>query len=335
MPWQHAWRHPNKGLQMNRKPIPLFILPLLFILVFSSACTQTPQPPFKVASNAWVGYKPLYLARNLGLYDDNRIKLIEMPSATDVFDLLHEGTVDAAAITLDEALSEIANGAELSIVLAFDFSNGADALLTQTDIKTLKGLRGKRIGVETSAVGAILVHSALKKAGLRPDEVDIIHLNADVHIKAFENKRVDAVTTFEPTKSALLALGANSVFDSSEIPGLIVDVLAVRNEALRSQAANIQLLIDGYFSALTHMQKQQSAKTTQGAASPKDALMVSDDGLYFLTRADNKKFLTGSPSQLQTRATELLELMNASNLLRKPVPLDGLANPIFVSGSQP
>jgi len=63
--------------------------------------------------------------------------------------------------------------------------------------------------------------------------------------------------------------------------------------------------------------------------------MVSDDGLYFLTRADNKKFLTGSPSQLQTRATELLELMNASNLLRKPVPLDGLANPIFVSGSQP
>lgn len=58
----------------------------------------------KVGTNLWPGYESLYLAQNLGFFDNKAIKLIEMPSATEVAHAFRNKTLDIAALTLDESL---------------------------------------------------------------------------------------------------------------------------------------------------------------------------------------------------------------------------------------
>jgi len=158
-----------------------------------SACSTEPQPLLKVVLNQWVGYQPILLARNLGFYNQKKIKLAELPSTTDTLHLLHTGELSAAALTLDETLLAIEQGTPLSVVMIFDISNGADVLIAQANIKNLQGLKGKRIGVESTAVGGIMLYPALKRAKLDEKDVQIIYLTADEHFSAYKNDKVDAV----------------------------------------------------------------------------------------------------------------------------------------------
>ena len=68
-------------------------LPAL-ILLFSSfllgACEQTPHP-LRVGTNVWPGYEPLYLAREQGYLSEDAVRLIELPSATDVMSAFSHG----------------------------------------------------------------------------------------------------------------------------------------------------------------------------------------------------------------------------------------------------
>jgi len=225
----------------------------LVVLWAASACTQEPAPLLKVGVNQWAGYEPLFLARQLGHYQNASVKLVELPSNTESIHLLREGRLDAAALTLDEVLSVMDQGTPLSIVTVFDFSNGADVLLGKKGISELEAIRGYRVGVESSGVGAVLLHAALSHAGLEESDVRMIYLTADEHERAFVQGKVDALVTFEPVKSKLLSQGAHVLFDSSQVPELIVDVLAVRTDRLPLQSGQLLALLQGYYQALRYM----------------------------------------------------------------------------------
>ncbi|MDX8388038.1 MAG: ABC transporter substrate-binding protein, partial [Ghiorsea sp.] len=205
-------------------------------LLFLSGCFSEPPTPLKVGVNKWVGYEPLFLARSLGAYDEG-IKLVELPNSSESISMLHNKLIDAAALTLDEVLSIINRGTPMTIILPFDYSLGADALVANKSIQDLPALKGKRLGVEASAVGAIMALSALNQAGLEKSDVIIVNLGVDQHFSQYQLGNIDAVITFEPVKSQLLKLGGHTLFDSSQVPGLIVDVLAVRTEVLKSKAS--------------------------------------------------------------------------------------------------
>ena len=55
-------------------------------------CTQ-PTPMLRVGTNIWPGYAPLYLAQELGYYQQQKIKIIEFGSATEVLRALDRKSV--------------------------------------------------------------------------------------------------------------------------------------------------------------------------------------------------------------------------------------------------
>ncbi|MCU7939074.1 MAG: ABC transporter substrate-binding protein [gamma proteobacterium symbiont of Bathyaustriella thionipta] len=146
----------------------------LVLIIFLSACKPAPESPLRIGTNTWPGYEPLYLARTLGYYDNSRIHLVEMNSASEVIHSLRSGTLEGAALTLDEALTLQADDFDLKIILVMDFSHGADVLLAKPDIDTLAALKGKRIAVEYTAVGAILLDAALASADLTVSDIQVI-----------------------------------------------------------------------------------------------------------------------------------------------------------------
>ncbi|MCB1761314.1 MAG: ABC transporter substrate-binding protein [Gammaproteobacteria bacterium] len=301
---------------------------LLLLLALLQGCTLEPQHPFRVGTNVWVGYEPLYLARQLGYYDDTPIRLVELPNASEVIQALRNGVLEAAALTLDEALTLVEDEYDLRIVLVFDFSHGGDALLAKPDIATLQELRGKRIAVESTAVGAVMLEAALDAAGLTLADISLLPATVDRHMELYRDGSADALVTFDPVRSRLLALGARSLFDSSQIPSRIVDVLVVRREVLPKDGTALRQLLAGYFEALEYQRKQpelaaQRMSTRLGLNA--DEAMVAFRGLHRPGVGENRSLLAGAQQQaLMQTLHYLTRLLSRQKRLSTALPTQSL-----------
>ena len=209
-----------------------------------------PASPLRIASQVWPGYEFMFLARNQGWLDTKDVQLMESQSATESLRWLAEGRTDGAALTLDEVLIGLKQGMPLSVVLLFDISAGADAVLAKPQFKTAADLKGGRIGVETSALGKLMLHKFMQHAGLEAGQLQVENLAINDHVRAWQRGQLDAIITYEPSVSVIEHGGAVRLFDSIEIPDTIFDVLAVHRERADSHAGALKALIRGHFQGL-------------------------------------------------------------------------------------
>jgi len=212
----------------------LFIT-LISIMFLIIACEKTSQKKvFKIGTNVWPGYESLHLAQIDKLYSTN-IKVSTYDSATLVLNKFRKKEIDAAALTLDEAILLHDQEYNPVIVAVLDISNGADSLIVQDDIKSLSDLKDKSIGVENTALGSYILARVLEKAKLNYEDITLVPLVVNRHKEAFKEKVVDAVITFEPVRSKLLELGGVEMFNSKDISGEIVDVLVVQSDLISTK----------------------------------------------------------------------------------------------------
>jgi len=311
---------------------------LTCIVLFLTACTPAPLPALKVGTNIWPGYEPLYLAHSLGLFKATGIKLIEYPSSTDVLRGMRDGVIDAAALTLDEALTLLQDDDDLRVVLVMDVSQGADAVVAARDVQDVAALKGRRVGAETSALGAYMVSRMLDQAGLSAADIELLPLTLDEHEQAFRSHRVDAVVTFEPVLGRLLAAGGHVIYDSSRMPGEIVDVLLVRRSVVSEQKKTLHALIRHWFTAVEHLQTypDDAAARMQGRLGvAADRVMLQYRGLKLPNLEENRNLLSGLSPRLAVAAGRLSQAMLDSHLLRKPVALEGFFDARCLPEGQP
>lgn len=96
------------------------------------ACTA-PLSAMRVGSIVFPCYEYLFLARELGLLDEKRVRLVELRVNTDTLRALATGQLEAAALSLDELMAARADGVDLRAVLVFDVADGANVLAVRTD----------------------------------------------------------------------------------------------------------------------------------------------------------------------------------------------------------
>lgn len=294
---------------------------------------QRPEPLVRVATNAWVGYAPLFLARELGSFDTANLRLLELSSNSASLMALASGQVEAAALTLDELLVAREGRLDLQVLMVFDESAGADVVMVRPDITRLEQLRGRRIAVEDTATGALMLSRTLATAGLRPGDVTKVSLAGPMLIRGYERNEVDAVVCFEPYVTHLTRLGAQRLIDSSEFPGVIVDVLVARQSALAASAQQFSQLVAGYFQAFSVLE----TTPTQAAALMAPALGISAQeftqalkGVRMKSLGDNRALLSGASPGLLPMAQALTALMRDTGLLKTTPHLEGLLAPRFL-----
>lgn len=296
-----------------------FILMLLLMACSGPDANQ----PLKIGTNVWPGYEPLYLARELGYFDANKVQLVEFTSASQVIRAFQNNLVDAAALTLDEVIGLLAAGEEISIILVTDVSDGGDALIGRSQFKTIDQLKSARIGVEHTALGAFFISRLVELTSLDKNEITIVPLEINLHERAFEEKTVDAVVTFDPVRSRLLASGGNVLFDSSRIPGEIVDVMVVKKDKVKSYSKHIDQLLNGWFRALDAMNNNpESSYEILGRRMKLNSDEV--EKVYQLLKLpnlqQNNKMLYGEPvADLYPVAEKLSEIMYENSLIQKKI----------------
>lgn len=299
----------------------------LFILLLG-ACGGPPEPPARVMVNPWVGYDPLVLARERGLLDAGSVKVVELMSSTESQRALRNGLAEAAALTLDEALRLADAGMALRIVaLLGDFSCN-HAVLARPDIRTPAQLKGRRIALEETAHGALVLDHLLAAGGLTRAEVTILHVEAAMHATMLTSGRADVVITFEPMKSQLAGKGFRVIFHGHPMPYDFVDVLVARADLPEARIAALRAAWEAGRRALLADPQSAAALLAPGAELDPEDYLATLDGLRFLTPADNAARLQAAA--LERDAGALARLLLERGLLRRLPDWDGLisGNPV-------
>ncbi len=305
--------------------LPLFTraLALCGLALCLAACD--PGKPLRVGTHSWVGYESLRLARDFGWLPP-AVSLSVQTSAGNSLSALRTGTLDAAALTLDEVLQARAQGVPLTVVLVFDSSAGADVLLARPPISRLADLAGRRVAYEPTAVGSLVLREVLQRAGLTAESVTLVELTPPGQLAAWRSAQVDAVVTYEPTAAQLLREGAVQLFDSRQMPETIFDVLAVRSDRLAGRERVLRELLAAHFRVLNYIRQNRQDAAHRIAAYhgvSSDEVLRALGGIVQPWLAGNRYALTPG-SRFDAAVQQLHALMIERRMLPRPDPLEGL-----------
>ena len=303
------------------------LLPLL------NACGSQHSRPLVVASHVWPGYELMFLARREGWLPTESLNLLETASATGSLAALADGRAGGAALTLDEVLRARADGIRLTIVLVFDISAGADVVLARQRIHTLADLAGKRIGVEKTALGALVLYKLLAAAGL-PDRPSRWFRSARIAIwrPGDAGKSMpSSLTSPPPPGLRLKTQGSSTTAGICRIP-FSTSLPSGRTSATRHQEA-LDKLVAGHFRALQHFRSNpQDAAFRLAGRMHLEAREVLDAyrGLQLPDIRTNRSLMDVNKGHLLSAARELSQVMARAGLLARPEDLANLVRTDFL-----
>ncbi len=130
----------------------------------------------------------------------------------DVMQAIIAGELDVGTTASEAAISGRASGAPIYVVAGF--AKGGARLVARPDlaIKSVKDLKGKKVGVTRGGIQEVLLMAELQKAGLTADsapgkDVQLVYLPfADLN-QAMLGKNIDAMMQSEPQSSQAINKG--------------------------------------------------------------------------------------------------------------------------------
>ena len=230
------------------------ILSASLVLLFNSAVHAD---ALKLAHSTWVGYGPFYIARDKGFFEEEgvEIELSVMENTPLKMGALMAGRVDIVASTADEFPTYMRNGKPLRYILAVDNSNGGDGVVSNKSIDSIADLKGRTVAFEEGSVSQFFINALLRDAGLSQKDIKMVNMTATDAGVAFTANRVDAAVTWEPH----LSQGANTdhgkvLINSSQTPGLIVDVIAVLETTANERRDELKAFVRAWQRALDYLE---------------------------------------------------------------------------------
>jgi NitT/TauT family transport system substrate-binding protein len=291
---------------------------------------REPESSLRIGTNVWIGSEPLYLARELGRLDPAAVQLVEYPSASEVLRAFRNQAIDGMVISLDELFELAVDGLQPRIILVVDVSNGADVVVGRRGMKTMHDLKDKSVAVESGALGAFVLSRALALNGMQASDVNVVHLESNEQPGAFEKGDVDGAVTFDPYRAQFLKAGAATLFDSTQIPGEIVDLLAVRASVVDKEPKAIQALLTGWFGAIDYIKREPvDAARRMGIRQQTsgEQFQQAQQGLHVPTREENLRMLGGPQPELAVTGRRLMALMLDAKLLRSELQIERVLEP--------
>ncbi len=183
---------------------------LLIASLFLTACSAQTSEKQKELKEINIGIQqslsPLWIAKEKGWFEEAfekegiKVKWIEFQSGPPQFEGLAANKLDFSQVGNSPVIGGQAAGVDFKEIALSQDGLKANAILVKegSDIQSLKDLKGKKVGVAKGSSGFDFLHKALKDAGVSPDDVEIIQLQPDEAMPAFENGSVDAWSIWEP-----------------------------------------------------------------------------------------------------------------------------------------
>ncbi len=236
------------------------------VCIATSANASEKKTSFTIAWSIYAGWMPWGFAGDKGIVDKwakkygLQIKIVQVNDYVTSINKFTDGTYDGCVMTNMDAMSmPAAAGIDTTALILGDYSNGNDAVVLKntTDIRDIKG---RTVNLVEFSVSHYLLLRALEKNGLTARDVKIQNVSdADV-VPLMKKPSVTAATLWNPQLSFILGQAANihKTFTSKEIPGEIIDMLAVNTSVLKANPDLGKALVGAWFETLQIMSKNDA-----------------------------------------------------------------------------
>jgi NitT/TauT family transport system substrate-binding protein len=232
---------------------------------------------FKVAWSIYVGWMPWGYAADTGIvkkWADKYGINIEVKQFNDYVESINQytaGAFDAVTVTNMDALSiPAAGGVDTTAVIVGDFSNGNDAVILKNKDK-LADIKGQNVNLVEFSVSHYLLARALESAKLEEKDLKVVNTSDADMAAAYKTADVTAVVTWKPIVSTVLeSPDAKKVFDSSQIPGEIIDLMVANTSVVKDNPNFAKALAGIWYDTMVALGKGNDAKEAMAKASGTD-----------------------------------------------------------------
>jgi NitT/TauT family transport system substrate-binding protein len=208
----------------------------IFLSLLPSAAPA--KESFRIAWSHYTGWEPWEYARNSGILDKwaakygIKIQLDLINDYIESINLYTGGAYQGCVMTNMDALTIPAvGGVDSTALIIGDFSNGNDGIVIKKGDK-MADLKGRQVKLVELSVSHYLLARALSISGLTEKEINLVNTSdADIAAVFAADKDGAVVTWNPPLMQCRNVKGAKMVFDSSKIPGEIIDMMVVRTKA--------------------------------------------------------------------------------------------------------
>lgn len=234
---------------------------LAFSCLAFGASAAEKKHDFKVAWSIYSGWMPWGYASEHGIIDKwaskygIKIELVQLNDYIESINQYAAGAFDACGMTNMDALTiPSANGVDTTGLILGDYSNGNDAIVLKHG-KTFADIKGQQVNLVELSVSDYLMSRALDIHGLSQRDIKIMNTSDADAVASFTTPGVTAAALWNPQLSMVMKQSptAVQVFTSKEIPGEIIDMMAVNTETLAANPELGKALVGAWFETLQLM----------------------------------------------------------------------------------
>ncbi|WP_372714005.1 aliphatic sulfonate ABC transporter substrate-binding protein [Bacillus safensis] len=186
------------------------IVIFLSLLLVLAGCDQAADGSENKVKEIRIGIQqslsPLLLAKEKGWFEQSfekegvKVKWVEFQSGPPQFEGLAANQLDFSQVGNSPVIAGQAAGIDFKEIGLSQDGLKANGILVNknSEIQKVEDLKGKKIAVAKGSSGFDFLYKVLDQAGLSAKDVQIIQLQPDEAISAFENGSVDAWSIWEP-----------------------------------------------------------------------------------------------------------------------------------------
>ncbi len=185
------------------------------------------------------------------------------------------GEFDGCSMTNMDALTiPAAGGVDSTALIVGDFSNGNDGIILK-GAQSLADIKGQNVNLVELSVSHYVLARALSTVGLSERDVRVVNTSDADMVAAFSSSDVTSIVTWNPILNEISSMPkATVVFDSSMIPGEIIDLMVVNTETAQSDPRLGKALTGAWYETMAVMasggEDADAAKTAMAEASGTD-----------------------------------------------------------------
>ena len=227
-------------------------LPLILgLMLFFTACSSQKPERLKVSATTWIGYTPLFYAKEKGWLEPLNIKLLNVSSLSENMYLYEAGNADAYVGTQYEYSLLVKKDPSLMPIMMFDRSYGGDIVMSNISLDALEKSDGPIDAyLELDSINLTLLKDFIKQHGIDEKRINYINLDqANIStLKAEDMKRDTIIITYVPYDVELKADGFREISSTKEsLELLVVDALFTTEKTFqqhREQFIALKKLVD-------------------------------------------------------------------------------------------
>ena len=253
--------------------------------------------PLKIGYSDWPGWVAWQIAIDKGWFKeagvDVKFDWFDYSASMDAFTA---GKIDGVTVTNGDALVTGASGAKNVMILLTDYSNGNDMIVAKPGIKSIKDLKGKKVGLETGFVAHLLLLNGLEKAGMKESDVTLVNTKTNETPQALGSGDLAAIGAWQPNAGEAMRRvpGAKPIYTSANEPGLIYDVLTVNPTSLAKRHADWEKVVKVWGPVVTYINDPKTQAEAVKIMSARVGLKPADyflllKGTHLLSLEEGKK----------------------------------------------